>query len=601
MKRKQIITASLITMLTLSNFGIAYADTEVDESVPTESTQTEESVTVTVTISEEVDNGITVDDSDKSNITSHGEFTADSKENVEEYKTEITENQEQLKSEIEAEGGTFEYEISVDDKSYSTPKTEEAENKDAAEARAEELGGTVKEEKKTGDTQEESKNFTTEDAAMEYVNSLLENENIENVNYEITLNPETVVPGTPTANLIEENGYHKVFNKDGSITIVVTGGLEEITITLEELSETLQPGDKISQKITFVNESGDKYEIESYTKASDGPYKYVKTNQWKDSLGTVVGTLCNGAYTYFIPADYNTLKGGASVGAGEEVFKWYCKNNNKDPYRLTGRERNEIAAEIAKDNGALLLKYYNEVLNPEEDYADLYEAWVANFRDRLWTTTFDGVSGDEYFKNFVLEDENVTVTWVGEISGPGTDNYYQCSVWGIEDEIILKIADEIIPASYTAEITYNDVTYKYTVEYDETTEVYDITVDGHGSIPVKIDDNSGGGDSDGGGDDDDDYTPIPKPTPEPITDPIPQPEPTPEPEPAPLPDPVVIPIPEPTPEVIPPAVVTPGAIDTTVADIPKTGDGINWLMIAIGALIGGICGAVEGIFRNRRK
>jgi len=239
-------------------------------------------------------------------------------------------------------------------------------------------------------------------------------------------------------------------------------------------------------------------------------------------MGEAVGTLMNGAYTYYIPNDIVNMHGQMHLATpADEVVKWYNeKNNTQLSYR-------EIQNTITDD---LLLEYYNEVLNKE--YTSLYDAWVDNFNSRLWETKYNGQDGEEFFKTLEWNNNELSFIATATVDGPGTDNMYQNSVWGYIEQIVLKVVDTIIPASYEASVVYEDTEYSYSVKYDEVEKTYAIEIKGEGNIPAV-------------------EVIIPEPTPEPEPEePTPTPEPKPEePAPEPIPEEVIpTPIPEEKPE-----------------------------------------------------
>ncbi|MDV3427313.1 MAG: hypothetical protein LIR50_09585 [Bacillota bacterium] len=251
------------------------------------------------------------------------------------------------------------------------------------------------------------------------------------------------------------------------------------------------------------NESGDEYTIESYNKEVEGPFRYIRTTSYNESMGEAAGTLMNGAYTYYIPNSIVKMHGRSHLATpADEVVKWYnTKNNTNLSYR-------EIQNIITDD---LLLEYYNEILDKEHD--SLYEAWVDNFDERLWTTEYNGQDGNEFFKNLEWNNDEFSFVVTANIDGPGTDNMYQNSVWGYIEQIVLKVVDTIIPASYEASVVYEDVEYEYSVKYDEIEKNYTIEIKGEGNIPsveVIIPD--------------DPILPEPKEDPEPFPTPEPKPE-----------------------------------------------------------------------------
>lgn len=390
-------------------------------------------------------------------------------ENVETIIEDKITEQEEIKESVESQEGTYNYNINVNEEQNVIEVIVPVEEKEVAESvAAEHEGEVITEEHIT--VQETSETFNSLEEAQNFVSNIEDNHTI--IESTITITPEQIISGI-TVEQIEENGYHCIENEDGSFDIIVTGGLEEITIDLAYLSEVLEPGDSISAEFHIKNESGDEYTIESYNKEVEGPFRYIRTTRYDESMGEAVGTLMDGAYTYYIPNSIVNMHGQMHLATpADEVVKWYNeKNNTQLSYR-------EIQNTITDD---LLLEYYNEILNKE--YDSLYEAWVDNFNERLWTTEYNGQDGNEFFKNLEWENDEFSFVMTANVDGPGTDNMYQNSVWGYIEQIILKVVDTIIPASYEASVVYEDVEYKYSVKYDEIEKNYTIEIKGEGNIP----------------------------------------------------------------------------------------------------------------------
>ena len=381
-----------------------------------------------------------------------------------------TAEQEEIKKSIENQNGTYDYNINVNEEQNITEVIVPIEEKEAAEAFATELEGEVISEEHIV-IQETSKTFDSLEKAQEFIANIEDNHTV--IESTITVTPEQIISGV-TVEQIEENGYHCVENEDGSYDIIVTGGLEEITIDLAYLSAVLEPGDSISAEVHIKNESGDEYTIESYNKEVEGPFRYIRTTRYNESMGEAVGTLMDGAYTYYIPNNIVNMHGQMHLATpADEVVKWYNeKNNTQLSYR-------EIQNTITDD---LLLEYYNETLNKE--YTSLYDAWVDNFNSRLWETKYNGQNGEEFFKTLEWDNNELSFTAIATIDGSGTDNMYQNSVWGYIEQIVLKVVDTIIPASYEASVVYEDTEYEYSVKYNEVEKTYAIEIKGEGNIPA---------------------------------------------------------------------------------------------------------------------
>ena len=411
-----------------------------------------------------------IDNNDGSQTITYEETISNVKEeDVENIINDKTIEQEEIKESIENQNGTYDYNINVNEEQNIVEVIIPAEQKEEAESLATELEGEVITEENII-IQEVSETFDSLEKAQDFITNIEDNYTV--IESTITVSPEQIISGI-TVEQIEENGYHCIQNKDGSYDIIITGGLEQITIDLAYLSEVLEPGDSVSAEIHIKNESGDEYEIESYNKETEGPFRYIRTVSYDESMGEAIGTLMGGAYTYYIPNDIVKMHGKMHLATpSDEVVKWYNEKNN------TRLSYGEIRNIITDD---LLLEYYNETLNKE--YNSLYEAWVDNFNNRLWQTEYNGQKGEEFFKELEWKDNEISFVMTAGVDGAGTDNMYQNTVWGYIEQIVLRVVDTIIPASYEASITYEDVEYEYSVKYNEVEKNYTVEIKGEGSIP----------------------------------------------------------------------------------------------------------------------
>lgn len=441
---------------------------EEQKSIETENQNEEKNINeLTETESDSLE---IIDNNDGSQTITYEETISDVKEeDVENVINDKTIEQEEIKESIENQNGTYDYNINVNEEQNIVEVIIPAEQKEEAESLATELEGEVITEENII-IQEVSETFDSLEKAQDFITNIEDNYTV--IESTITVSPEQIISGV-TVEQIEENGYHCIQNEDGSYDIIITGGLEQITIDLAYLSEVLEPGDSVSAEIHIKNESGDEYEIESYNKETEGPFRYIRTVSYDESMGEAVGTLMGGAYTYYIPNDIVKMHGKMHLATpSDEVVKWYNEKNNT---RLSyGEIRNII-------NDDLLLEYYNETLNKE--YNSLYEAWVDNFNNRLWQTEYNGQKGEEFFKELEWKDDEISFVMTAGVDGAGTDNMYQNTVWGYIEQIVLKVVDTIIPASYEASITYEDVEYEYSVKYNEVEKNYTVEIKGEGSIP----------------------------------------------------------------------------------------------------------------------
>jgi hypothetical protein len=441
---------------------------EEQKSIETENQNEEKNINeLTETESDSLE---IIDNNDGSQTITYEETISDVKEeDVENVVNDKTIEQEEIKESIENQNGTYDYNINVNEEQNIVEVIIPAEQKEEAESLATELEGEIITEENII-VQEVSETFDSLEKAQDFITNIEDNYTV--IESTITVSPEQIISGV-TVEQIEENGYHCIQNEDGSYDIIITGGLEQITIDLAYLSEVLEPGDSVSAEIHIKNESGDEYEIESYNKETEGPFRYIRTVSYNESMGEAVGTLIGGAYTYYIPNDIVKMHGKMHLATpSDEVVKWYNEKNNT---RLSyGEIRNII-------NDDLLLEYYNETLNKE--YNSLYEAWVDNFNNRLWQTEYNGQKGEEFFKELEWKDDEISFVMTAGVDGAGTDNMYQNTVWGYIEQIVLKVVDTIIPASYEASITYEDIEYEYSVKYNEVEKNYTVEIKGEGSIP----------------------------------------------------------------------------------------------------------------------
>jgi len=288
--------------------------------------------------------------------------------------------------------------------------------------------------------------FAAEDTVIEYHEEITD------------IQTETEVSDV-SAEQVDEKGYHIDENEDGSFTIVVTGGLEEITIDFAWFSEQqlMMPGDTVNAKFTIVNESGDKYEVTNYEKVSEGPYHYVLASKYQEKYGEQVDTIQMGGndYVVYIPNELLIINGRPIDKTTLEVaFEMYPDF----------RERREKAKDLTEED---LLAFYNEKLG--SDYDNSYEAWKANLYKRIWQTTYtkDGKEeqyGEDFWKSVDLTSNTpVDFTMTAKLDGLGTDNLYQMTVWDFvellklkaipNDEPKLELKEEYIPI-YKEKLSY---------------------------------------------------------------------------------------------------------------------------------------------------
>ena len=437
---------------------------------------------------------------------------------------EKTQEQEEIKQDITNQDGTYDYTITVETITLEREVSEEAESEEAAEELAEEVNGTVETEIVNSTENSTTVVVETEEEVETVVEEIVAAAP-SNVEREIK-NVETEEVSGVSAEQVDEKGYHIDENEDGSFTIVVTGGLDEIEIDFAWFSsiQLMYPGDEINASFTLVNESGDKYEVTGYEKKTDGPYRYSTTASFNEEWGTPVTTFTDGRgreCTAYVPNEILKINGrDIDRGTLEIMYKQYADK--------TMRERREIAKNLTEDD---LLEYYNEQMGT--DYENAFEAWQANLNDRLWTTTYtkngeEETYGEDFWTSVDLTtNAPVNFTMKASLDGLGTDNLYQMTVWEFVELLKLKAIPNV-----AVTVDYIDNEIKYIVNYTVEETKYTVEIDGNGVIPKKVE-------------------PVPTPEPEIIPEPI---EPTPEPiTPTPTPEPV----PEPKPEIIPTPIPTP--------------------------------------------
>ncbi len=262
-----------------------------------------------------------------------------------------------------------------------------------------------------------------------------------NIEREI-VNVETEEVSGVSTEQVDEKGYHIDKNEDGSFTIVVTGGLDEIEIDFTWFSgtELMYPGDKINASFSIVNESGDKYEITGYEKKTDGPYRYSLSTSFNEDWGTPVETFTDSRgheCTAYIPNEILKVN-------GRDIDKSTLEIMYKNYPNKTIWERRELAKNLTEEE---LLAYYNEQMGTE--YQDTFEAWKANLNERLWTTTYtkDGEEeqyGEDFWKSIDLTTNTpVDFTMTANLDGLGTDNLYQMTVWDFIEVLKLKAIPNI--------------------------------------------------------------------------------------------------------------------------------------------------------------
>ena len=432
---------------------------------------------------------------------------------------EKTQEQEEIKQDIADQDGTYDYTITVETITLEKEVSEEVESAETAEELAEEVNGTVETEIVNSTEGSTTVVVETEEKVEEAVEEIAAAAP-SNVEREI-VSVETEEVSGVSAEQVDEKGYHIDENEDGSFTIVVTGGLDEIEIDFAWFSsiQLMYPGDEINASFTLVNESGDKYEITGYEKKTDGPYRYSTTASFNEEWGTPVTTFTDGRgreCTAYIPNEILKINGrDIDRGTLEIMYKNYADK--------TMRERREIAANLTEDD---MLNYYNEQMGT--DYENAFEAWQANLNDRLWTTTYtkDGEEeayGEDFWTSVDLTtNAPVNFTMKASLDGLGTDNLYQMTVWEFVELLKLKAIPNV-----AVTVDYIDNEIKYIVNYTVEETKYTVEIDGNGVIPKKVE-------------------PVPTPAPAPTPEPKPEPQITPTPIKPITPIPVVEPVkPEP--------------------------------------------------------
>lgn len=391
---------------------------------------------------------------------------------------EKTEEQEEKKQDIVNQGGTYDYTIAVETITLEKEVSEEVDSAAEASSLADETDGTIETEvinSTEGSTTVTVNSEEDIDAAVEEIAAT----GASNVEREI-VSVETEEVSGVSAEQVDEKGYHIDENEDGSFTIVVTGGLDEIEIDFAWFSSTqlMYPGDEINASFTIVNESGDKYEVTGYEKTTEGPYRYVLASRYKEEYGEKVTEFTSGGRTYvaYNPNDLLKVNGSAiDRSTLEMVIKMWPDK--------TMRERRELAKNLTQED---LLKYYNEQMGT--DYEIPYEAWAANLNERLWTTTYtkngeEEEYGEDFWKSIDLtSDTPIDFTMTASLDGLGTDNVYQMTVWDFVELLKLKAIPNI-----EVTVNYVDNELKYIVNYTIEETTYAVEIDGKGSIPKRVD------------------------------------------------------------------------------------------------------------------
>lgn len=427
-----------------------------------------------------ISNHLTVFAAEDTVIEYHEEITdIQTETEANEIVEEKTEEQETMKQDITNQGGTYDYTINVETITLEKECSEEVDSVAEASSLAEETNGTI--ETKIINSTEGSSTVIVEneedvDAAVEEIAAA----GASNIEREI-ISVETEEVSGVSAEQVDEKGYHIDENEDGSFTIVVTGGLDEIEIDFAWFSGTqlMYPGDEINASFTIVNESGDKYEVTGYEKKTDGPYRYSLSTNFNEDWGTPVTTFTDSRgreYTAYIPNEILKVNGRDIDRATLEImFKEYSDK--------TMRERREIAKTLTEED---LLAYYNEQMGT--DYQTTAEAWGANLNERLWTTTYtkngeEAAYGEDFWTSIDLtSDTPVDFTMTASLDGLGTDNLYQMTVWDFVEFLKLKAIPNI-----EVTVNYVDNEVKYIVNYTVEETTYTVEIDGEGSIPKRID------------------------------------------------------------------------------------------------------------------
>ena len=405
---------------------------------------------------------------------------------TEEEKNEIveekTQEQEEKKQEIEDQNGTYDYAITVEIITLEKEVSEEVNSAAEANSLADETDGTIETEiinSTEGSSTvivENEENIETAVEEIAATASASDTSTSDNIEREI-VNVETEEVSGVSAELVDEKGYHIDENEDGSFTIVVTGGLDEIEIDFAWFSETelMYPGDEVNASFSIVNESGDKYEVTGYEKKTDGPYRYSLSTNFNEDWGTPVKTFTDSRereYTAYIPDEILKINGRDIDKATLEIM--YKEYPDKNMW-----ERRELAENLTEEE---LLAYYNEQMGTE--YQDTFEAWEANLNERLWTTTYtkngeEEQYGEDFWKSVDLTTNTPTdFTMTASLDGLGTDNLYQMTVWDFVELLKLKAIPNI-----AVTVDYVDNELKYIVNYTVEETSYTVEIDGEGSIP----------------------------------------------------------------------------------------------------------------------
>lgn len=427
-----------------------------------------------------ISNHLTAFATEDSTIEYHEEITdIQTETEANEIVEEKTEEQEEKKQDIVNQGGTYDYAITVETITLEKEVSEEVDNAAEANSLADETDGTIETEI-INSTEGSSTVIVNSEEEIEAAVEEVAAAGASNIEREI-VSVETEEVSGVSAEQVDEKGYHIDENDDGSFTIVVTGGLDEIEIDFAWFSGTqlMYPGDEINAAFTIVNESGDKYEVTGYEKKTDGPYRYSLTSNFNEEWGNPITTFTDSRgreYTAYIPNEILKVNGKDIDRATLEImFKEYSDK--------TMRERREIAKNLTEED---LLTYYNEQMGIE--YQTTAEAWGANLNERLWTTTYtkngeEAAYGEDFWTSIDLtSDTPVDFTMTASLDGLGTDNLYQMTVWDFVELLKLKAIPNI-----EVTVNYVDNEIKYIVNYTVKETTYTVEIDGEGSIPKKVD------------------------------------------------------------------------------------------------------------------
>ena len=87
------------------------------------------------------------------------------------------------------------------------------------------------------------------------------------------------------------------------------------------------------------------------------------------------------------------------------------------------------------------------------------------------------------------KDDEISFVMTAGVDGAGTDNMYQNTIWGYIEQIVLRVVDTIIPASYEASIK-DKITKEYLETFPEYKDSFGIyycnTADGVNLGKVKV-------------------------------------------------------------------------------------------------------------------